>query len=348
MRKLFFYLTSIALLLSACKGTRTVTMNSMRPAEITFPSHVNTLLIVDRSKFNKDGVNILEGVLTSELPGEDKAGIQALINAFQQQLTYSPRFSTKIATERLDGNSLTSAFPDQLSWNQVSSLCRKYNADAVVAIEIFDTDFVVTDGQRTVERQVETRGEKRTVKVNEYFAEGIGNIVIGIRLYDPKEQYIVDQQLLKDTHSWEAAASTLKEALLQLTSKSDATRYLSKEVGANYAYKIAPMPVRITRTFYGKSKKAPALEQGSRFADVGKWEEAADVWKNGINGAPTKESGYLAYNVAIAYEVLGDIDRAKHWAQLAYTQYGNKDARSYVNLLNRRVEQERLANDQLN
>ncbi|MEQ8475050.1 DUF6340 family protein [Fulvivirga sp.] len=349
MKKLAIPIISlVAIVIVSCSGTRTVTMNAMRPAEITFPPEVNTLLIVDRTKFAKESINILEGVLTGEMPGDDKAGVQELINSFQQQLGRSPRFSTKIAAERLNGNSMTSAFPSQLSWMEVQNLCNKYGTDAMVSIEMFDTDFVVTNGKRKVKKTV-TEGEvKREVEVDEFYAEGVGNITIGIRLYDPVAKTIVDQQLLNKSNTWNAAGSTLKDALAALIDKSSATRYLSRNVGSDYAYKIAPMPVRISRMFYGKSKKAIQLEQGSRLADVNKWQEAADKWESGISSAPTKEAGKLAYNTAIAYEVLGDLPKAKEWAQKAYVDFGNKDARDYVRTIQNRMYEEERIKEQMN
>ncbi len=332
----------------ACSGTRTVTMNAMRPAEITFPSDVNTLLILDRTKFNKDAINIIEGVLTGEMPGEDKAGVQALMSSFQQQLSYSPRFAMKIATERLDGNSVTKAFPAQLPWQQVNSLCKNYGTEAIVAIEIFDTDFVVTNGKRKVKKTVTEGDVKKEVEVDEYYAEGVGGITIGIRLYDPKRQTIVDQQLLNRNNTWTAAGSTLKAALAQLIDKSEATSQLGRLVGEDYAFKIAPMPIRISRSFYSKSKKTPALAQGTRYADIGKWQDAAQTWQNGITAANEKDAGKLAYNTAIAYEVLGDMELAQEWAQKAYVDFGNKDARTYSNTLKNRVWQEERAREQLN
>lgn len=332
----------------ACSSTRTVTMNSMRPAEITFPSDINTLLILDRSMFEKKGINIIEGILTGELPGEDKAGAQALMSSFQNQLTYSPRFNTKVAEKRMAGNSLTSAFPDQIPWAKVNSLCSYYQTEALVSLEIFDSDFVITKGVRKVKKKVKDGDTQKEIEVDEYYAEGVGTLVIGIRLYDPKEQSIVDQQLLKESNTWSAVGTSATDAAANLIDKSEATRYLGRQAGIDYAYKIAPMPVRITRSFYGKSKKAAAVEQGTRFADVAEWQKAADIWRAAIPTAGDKEAGMLAYNAAIAFEVLGDMEEAKKWAQTAYVKYGNKDGRTYLNTLSRRLAQEEQAKLQLN
>jgi len=322
-------------------------MSAMRPAEITFPSHVNTILIVDRTKFKKGAVNIIESVLTGETPGEDKSGMQALVSAFQQKMATSPRFQVKIASERLTGNSVTAAFPDPVKWTELERLLRRYQADVAVVIELFDTDFIVTDGMRKVTKEIEEDGVKKEIEVDQHYAEGIGNATIGLRVYDPGSKTIVDQQLFKETNTWEATGESVRDALASLTAKSDATRYLSAQVGKNYAYKIAPMPVRISRRFYSKSKKIPEMSHGSRLADVNNWEDAINVWERGLDKANTKEAGYLSYNIAIAYEVLGDFKKAKAWADRAYVQYGNKDARSYANQLMRRMQDEVLVDEQM-
>lgn len=333
----------LLLFLIACGGPRTVSLKSMRPAEITLPSSVQTLLIVDRGVPKNKPVNIIESVLTGELPGEDKSGIQEFLAGLNRQLGYSARYQVKTAQEKLPGNSLTSAFPDALSWEQVEQLGDQYQADAIVSLEIFDSDFIITRGTKNVTEKV---GEADVKKIK-YYANGVGNITIGIRLYDIANRTVVDQQKVSDTHTWEAYGSSVQEALLQLISKRDATVYLGKEVGTNYAYKVAPMPIRITRSFRGKSKKSPELEQGTRYADVAKWENAIDVWKSGLDRARSKEAGYLAYNIAIGYEVLGDFDSALSWAETSYTRYGNKDARAYRKLIKNRMRSERVAREQL-
>ncbi len=346
MRRLLFF-RSVPLfllcLMLACGGPRTVTLKSMRPAEITLPASVKTLLIVDRSVHKSKPVNVVESILTGELPGEDKSGIQEFLSGLNQQLGYSSRYVVKTAEEKLPGNSITSAFPEALSWDQVEELGEKYQADAIVALEIFDTDFIITKGNKNVTEKV---GDNE-VRVLKYYAQGVGNITIGIRLYDIGNRTIVDQQKISDTHAWEAAGNSIQEALLQLTSKRDATLYLGNSVGKDYAYKVAPMPVRISRSFRGKSKKSPELEQGTRYADVAQWENAIDAWKSGLDRARDKEAGYLAYNIAIGYEVLGDFDTALNWAKTSYTRYGNKDARAYVSLIKNRLRAENLANRQL-
>lgn len=336
----YFKLLISVLTITACSSTKDVTIQTTRPADITFPPSIQTILIIDRTEYDSDAAAIIEGFLTGELLDEDNFGAQELINGIRTQMRYSSRFDVKLASERLKGNSLTSVFPEQLPWKIVSAFCEKYDAQLVVAIEIFDSDFIITDGVKKVKKKRKIEGKEREVEVNEYYAEGLANVTIGIRVYDPENNMIVDQEVINKTNTWDAKANSLQDALKHLIAKNDATGYLSKRVGTNYAYKIAPMPISITRSYESESDETPELALGARNAEVGKWKEAIEVWKSAVAKAPKEDAGYLTNNIAIGYEVLGDFDSALRWAEKSYVIYGNEDALDYVELLQARVEDE--------
>jgi len=341
------YLSALSIFaLTSCM--RTVTMNSMRPAEITFPSHIQTLLLVDRTKFEKSAVNIIEGALTGEMPGSDRAALDAAMNTFQQTLANTPRFNVKRASEILNGNSITSAFPTPLSWHDIEELCKRYEADAVVAIELFDSDFIVTNGKRMVKKTIDQNGVKKEIEVPEFYAEGVGNVTMGFRVYDPANKNIVDQQVFSQSNTWQATGATVQDAIAHLIARNNAVAQVSNMAAADYAYKIAPMPVRISREFYAKKRREPALKIGTRMADVNDWQGALDTWRNAIPQAPSRKiAGKLCYNTAIAYEVFGDFTEAENWASKAYVEYGNKKARGYRYILTQRVSQEQRAEEQM-
>ncbi|MDN4164516.1 DUF6340 family protein [Cytophagales bacterium LB-30] len=337
----------LVLFLGAC-GMKHVSMNSMVPASITLPPHIKTIVLVDRTEHEKTGLGTLEGVLTGEGIGEDQNGVQEAISSLQNGLMSSPRYQVIRASEVLKGNSMLGAtFPEPITWNQINILCSKYKADAVIALELFDTNFIVTDGKRSVKKEVEENGVKKTIDAIEYYAEGVATAKIGFRLYDPKNKNIADQQTFSRTNTWEAKANSVKDALAALIQKSEATRYLSGLAGNSYAHKIAPMPVRISREFYGKPRKNQYMQAGVRQSEVGQWEEAIVSWRRGMLTADAKTAGRLAYNVAVGFEVLGDYAQAKAWAGKSYINYGNKKARSYNAMLEQRMLQEDIVNEQM-
>jgi len=340
-------LLSLVLGLAGCAGSRSVSMNSMSPADMTFSSEIETILIVDRSDFHDGTVGLLEGIVTGEILDQDRAGLQAMISALRNQLAYSGRFDTRVASEVLPGNSLTRVFPDPLEWEEVEALARKYASDAILSIEIFDSDFIITDGRRLVKKTVVENDREKEIQVHEFYAEGVANMTIGFRIYDPASRDILDEDLFNRSNRWEAKGSTIQDALLALGDKVDAASAVSRKVGVDYAFRIAPMPVRISRSFYTKSKVVREMEEGARNADVGNWAEAASTWEAGLNFAGQKDSGRLCYNIAIANEVLGNWEEARKWAERSYVEYGNKDARDYASQLDRRVWREELAMKQM-
>ena len=107
------------------------------------------------------------------------------------------------------------------------------------------------------------------------------------------------------------------------------------------------MFVSISRDYFRKSKTQPALENGNRFAEVGKWEEAIQTWEEGIVGADYKTSAKLLYNIAVGYEVLGSLHMAHDYASQAYTQYGLKKGRNYAQMLSAEIRNQELLENQM-
>ena len=338
MRRVLFIGITL-LLVASCGPSKRVSINTLRPADINLPSYIQSITLVDRTRLDKDFWNIAEGVLTGELPEADKAAVQQSLSSLKSILRTSPRFQDiKISQYRLKGNSLTMAFPEPLSWATIENLCSRHNSQAVLAIEVFDTDFIVTEASDKVTKTIEEDGEEKEITVTEYSAEAVGSIKMGIRFYDPKNREIVDQQIIRDQQNWRATAETKAGALAQLIGISQAIQRLSADIGSDYAYKIAPLPVHLSRSYYGKSKKSIYVERGARHAEVGEWKEAIDTWKEGLNqGAPTKARGKLCYNIAVGYEILGDFKQATDWAQRSYVRFENKQARRYVRTLDERA-----------
>ncbi|MBD3626531.1 DUF6340 family protein [Cyclobacterium sp.] len=328
--------------------TKNVSLTRLVPAEINVPNHVQRLLIVDRTQPESQGVAIIEGILTGEAPFEVKNGIDATLATIQQELNTSPRYEVIRARERLKGGLFAQTFPQPLSWEQIESLCRNYEADGVLTLEKFSSDFVVTEKKVTIKKEVGSGNDAKTIEVPGIQAEGVASVQVGFRLYDPQNRNIVDQGDFGKTNLWSAEAETKTQALALLIDKVQATRYVGQLAGAAYARRVAPMYLNINRSFYAKSKKNPALSLGARYAEVNEWENAIQAWEEGLSlPSDAKTSGKLCYNVALGHEVLGDLLSAKDWAGKAYTLYGFKGGRTYARELDQRMLEEEMVRQQL-
>jgi len=320
----------------------------MVPAEISVPTYVQRLLLVDRTAPQNEGLAIIEGILTGEAPFEVKNAAEATLTTVQQELNTSPRYEVIRARERLRGGLFAQTFPSPLTWEQVDNLCTQYGVDALLVLEKFSSDFVVTDKRKIIKKTVGTGRDAREIEVEGVYMEGVASVSAGFRLYDPETRNIFDQVNYDKTNLWSAEAETRTQAAAMLIDKVRASQHVGRMAGASYAHRIAPMSVSIGRTMYEKPKSNPALAKGSRLAQVGQWEEAMDTWQLGlIQNNDSKTGARLCYNLALGYEVMGDLEEAKFWAGKAFTDYGYKKGRTYAQEISRRIRQEEIVREQL-
>lgn len=330
MNKLYYYLIVVPIFfLCSCMSTTYVQV--MKPAQVNITPEIETVALVNRAQPQNEKTNTIEGIVTGEGIGQDRQGIEQALMGFQNTLQESQRFEVKRTNLELVGSGSGGTFPSPLSWSEVERICEEYNVDAVAAIETYDSDFIITNGIVTKEKGIG------------FYAEGVATVKLGFRMYHPKARTIVDQDHLTCNRRWKANSSSVLAAASQLINRKDAIHKASYLAGNNYAARIAPTWFTVSREYFKKGKRNPHFEMGVRSAHISNWEVAKENWHKVIPTAKAKTAGKAAYNLALAYEVQGDLDEALAWATKAYSLYNNKKARPYVSLLERRIwEQEQL------
>jgi hypothetical protein len=259
----------------------------------------------------------------------------------QENLRNSPRFEMIVTNEEMKGSGSGGSFPAPLQWNLVNELSQKYQADAILAIETYDSDFIITKGTKNTKKVTE-KGD--TILIPEYYAEGLATVKIGYRLYDSKQKTITDQYHLSRNNRWYAKGNSIQDAVVQLIDSKAAVQRVSHMTGLAYGARISPTWYTVEREFYKKTKKDLNFATGSRKAQVNDWNGAVEFWNRAAQSRNSKIAGRAAYNLALAYEVLGDLDNAKKWVMKSYAEYGNKKARHYASILDERQwEAQRLA-----
>jgi hypothetical protein len=327
-----------ATVLTGCPSTsnmKTVEVDVMTPAEIILPSSIENLVIVDRTVYTGNPFDSNEALLTAAVPGQNKEATDTLIFFLQRYLGGSPRFQTVVATETLTGNSISKGFPRPISWETVKELCKRYGANALVAIEVYDSEFNMSNNPqvRRAEQSILNDPQETTYQRTspyEYTIAAVGNILFGFRVYDPSTETIIDEHLYRNRETWEGTASDPASAASSLPPGDQAIGDLIHMAGLAYAKRIAPIPVPVERKYFGGSGTDSALAKGTELAEAEQWQQAADTWEAGISQASKSEAGQLAYNVAIAYEKLGRTEQAEEWAKKANEEYGNSQAKAYL------------------
>ncbi len=321
--KILIPVLAIAFLILAAP---TMNFNVIIPALIDIPDHIKVAAMIDRTLVDDDASNVIEGIITGELIGEDKLATQILMDGVHAMLQNAATISIKRTTEVYSGGSpFSAAFPEPLSWEEIEALCDKYQADAIVAIEKFDSDFIIIPG-----------------------ASQVVTVKAGIRMYDPALKSIIDQYQYSHKENFGTGELSIEAAINGLISKNAAVKEASYEAGIAYGRRLSPSWYRISRKYYRKSKGDDVFAEGARMMEINDWYAAKEALLLAMDTGHRKTKGRAAHNLAVVYEIEGNLEEAKVWVQAAWGKYKNKKSKDYLYDLNRRINEVARVNQQMN
>lgn len=328
----------IALYSMSCSVSST-SMQVLVPADIYVPQEIQKVVVVNRSlpEKKKTVVNVLEGFITGESILADREGSMNCVRGLSNHLNANPRFEA-ILLESLDLRGTgTRQFPTPLEWSRVSKICKRHDVDALIALETFDSNIGIRESTKKRKR----KEDGKEVEYLEYYADLRINVTAGWRIYDAKNQRIIDQNTFTDEKGWTGRGSSSSEARRRLPSKRSAINDAGLFSGTQYGVRISPSWMNATRQYYVKGHDK--LEESKRYVRSQDWKGAMDIWKPLTNNSDPKIAGRACFNMALACEMEGKLDIALTWAEKAYKQYNVKKAQSYINILNKRImDQQRL------
>lgn len=153
-------------------------------------------------------------------------------------------------------------------------------------------------------------------------------------IYYPSSQEILDEYIYDESIVFTGKGVNPLVAAAGLIGRKDAVNQVSNKAGHGYALRILLYQIRVTREYYVKGTNN--FKIAKRKAQVGKWDEAGQLWEKETNNSKGKITGRACYNMAIINEINGDLDAALRWAQKSYEDYNNKLGLDYVRILENR------------
>lgn len=343
MKKLVFIL-GVASIVASC-GKHTITIQAIRPAEIMVPEHLNRLGVANRSvagkgqKFN----NFVEGLVTGEGIGDDRKASGVCVESMVEK---SNKDGMRIEAVFVADERLTGTGRDQMEapirWSLVDSLCETYNLDGIILLESFDSDM----SQRTynpVPKSKTVNGQRisyteSTLEVNLY-------IHAGWRIYDAKNRVIIDQKIYRDGKNYKGT-ETSDGNRTGVPSQRKALQKVAAYAGERYAGRLSPLPMTLTRNYFTKAKKVDQFKLAHKKAKANDWQGAIEIWKRYVDHANQEVRLRACVNMAVAAEVLGNLDMAIEYAEKSQAA-GHKYAADYINALHQRKIDEQRVSEQL-
>ena len=299
-----------------------IRFQAKRPSFIDVPDHIRSVAIIDRSVQAKDSRNIIEEGLTGELFGEDKIASQYAIDGLIEMLLYSERFEVVRTEKILQKEGKSNEFPSVLTWTEISALCDEFKVDAIISLELFDSDYIIPTSMVFVS--------------------------VGFRFYDPAQQEIFDQNQFRHEMVWGGQVNSVAGAINRAVEKTKAIRRVSYDAGYMYGQRIAPSWFTIVREYYRKGKRNQDLRAGARMMEANDWTSAIELLTSAMESNKRKVKGRAAHNLAVIYEIKGDLPEAKKWATAAWGKYNNKGSRNYSYIIGERINEQEILKNQEN
>jgi len=350
MRKIY-NITAISILLiniilCSCSSTNSLTISVTEPAPVYVPSNIKSVGIIDRSlpsDENEKIIDQIDKILSAEGKNLDKDGARESIVGLFDELINNDRFSEVKIIDSLNVRSPGPViFPSPLSWKTIEQICYENNVDAIFVLSFYDTDTKID--YKAV--PVEVGGLlKIKVPVIEHHATVATLIKTGWRIYDPINKFMLDEFLVNETVVLKGVGINPVKAIEAVMGRKEAVLQASNNIGYNYALRILPYRIRVARRYYVRGTNN--FKIAKRRAQTGNWDGAADLWDKEVSNPKRKVAGRAYYNMAIINEINGDLTAAVEWASNSYTDYKNKKALRYINVLKYRIERNKQLQQQM-
>ncbi|MFX0557150.1 DUF6340 family protein [Maribacter sp. CXY002] len=347
MRTTYFLFIIVVLLTTiSCGSTNRLTLGVTQPARIAVPSEVTKIGIINRSIPSEENNKLdkLDKILSLEGLNLDKEGAEFSINGLLDELIRDDRYEVvKLIDDVEEQRKGLGVFPAALPSESVDRICEENDVDILFSLEFYDTDTAANYELGTVMLpnnlgiRVGIPGHKVTL-----------NTVIknGWRVYDPLTRSVLDEHIFNDYLTSVGEGINPVKAFEAIAGRKEGVMQISNNVGVAYALQTRPMRIRVARDYFVKGSNN--FKIAMRRARTGNWDGAADLWASELDNPKLKIAGRAYYNMAIINEIHGDLDKALEMASVSYSDYENKLALTYVNILRRRIAEQQELEASLN
>ena len=330
-------LAILASCLSSCSKYGNVSLQFPTAPVVEFPSDIKSIALVNRSGTDaaSNGRTIAEAILSGEVAGSDKKASSSCLRGVYDKMNGWHQINIVHLEKRKLIGTGNRQISELVDWTTVKHLCDSTKTDALLVLENFDSnsDATVNSAGNILNKLAGAPSAPVTAPVSQIRM----NVECYWRLYNPKTQQVVDQYRSQSHLLFTPGLLGIAVPPPEALSK---TAY---QAGEEYVQRFFPVYNNVQRLIYKKGKRPQkdAFKTAFRKTEVANWQGAIDVWNETLkNTSSAKNAGRLCLNIAVAYEVLGDVKQAQVWVKKSYEDYGNKRARDYSNQLSYRAQYE--------
>jgi Family of unknown function (DUF6340) len=316
MKKISFLIFIVAFTTS-CTSTLFSTIDVLRPATISFDKSAKNILILNNTVVQPAIVGH-----TSQLLGEKKKNLSvntdslaifclSVVNEEFQKKEFFENTYLQLTSTNTNGSYLIAQPP--LS-DSLQALQSKYDVDAILSLD----KLRVTD------------------KLEEYYDEGIGSYY-AILEANYESSWTVSYPKLnksnsfsfKDTIYWDNESFQRKKALGAIPDRYNALIDGALHIGQTSMKKLVPWWDKEDRYFFSTNHKS--MKMGLDSVYTKNWKAAILNWEKGLLKAKPALKAKLMHNMAVAYEIDGDMNKAWEYSQKSVSTYTSSSMVDYSN-----------------
>ena len=314
-----------AIAFSYCSPVKTLytSIDVLRPAEVVFPTDVNSLLLVNNSVPQPHGLghttSLIDGNIKNVTLNTDSLSLFVL-SALNEELENNGFFAKNSLLVNSINTNGDFAIIAPIPAYQVQTLCNDHSADVALSLNSLQVndalDMSIMQSQ-----------------FGDFYGYSLGLYAV----YDSwwTIQYPDNQketQLLhyQDTIYWESEGDDSQKLLDNFPDRTDALVDGALYVGQKMLNRLIPYWEESDRYLFDLQQ--PLMQQGMNKVYQRDWTSAIPLWEEQLSKTSKKsQKALIQNNLAVAYEISGDLDKALSSITSAIDNYSS-GLRSQKNL----------------
>ena len=320
--------------LFSCMSSKPLLIEIPQKSKKELPENIQSLLLIARvvdDRFTNLETDSLQRIFYHQQFDYDTIinDIQAVdttLKALGELLFESGRYDFVIPEDRFPAFETNAFITKEMPWDEVKTLCEIYNTDAVLSIDYFKTRVKTSYDTEDYFNQYDNAFTSMSKAEMQISFETI------IRIYDPAQEKVLTRQFLRDTLFWEDVGQSASELFSRFTPVKKALNEVGISIALDFSGIIGPIWLRERRNYFATGDDN--MKQAVPLVNTGQWLPAIELWKNTAEKTNSKSLKSKAeYNIALGYEMLGDIDAAIDWALKSYNTMYRTNTYNYLETL---------------
>ncbi len=302
----------------SCATKREVTIEILKPPHRTFSQRIDSVAVVG---YKKSWGYSYRNNFFEPTKEELVFFAEEALRGAAYSLTESGIFDT------IDVH-FTTESPGSLSYRE---LCEKLNVRALIILDNFYASSVIYVNTNYGHGYY-VQNDDATYTANQTFS-----VATRWEYYD----YFADEEIntayISKEEKWEAEDSDYDTAAMKLPQPYEMSE-VAFEAGNRAGERIIPSWKPVERKYFLSGEDS--MDMAELKAVINNWEEAGEIWSQYTDHPDPGIAKHATYNMALYYEIMGELEKAYEMARISYKVYFNLRAHSYMKKLKKRIEEQ--------